>query len=63
MLNDNTNAELFVCKGCKLTRPTVWWDTLQLDINTEMNWVSPDPVDEEEMPEELAGYCESPWSD
>jgi len=59
----------FQCKGCGLARPDVWWDTLQLDINTEIKFeeekevvpVPPLPYDIEDS--EDFGYCESPWSD
>jgi hypothetical protein len=62
LLNENTDAELFICKGCKLTRPFIWWSALELDINTEIKWPEPEVVTEE-VPEELTGYCESPWGD
>lgn len=59
-LTENKDLELFICKGCGFTRPFAGWELLQLDINTEIDWAL---KEEDELPEELAGYCESPWSD
>ena len=59
-LTENKDKELFICKGCKFTRPLAWWSALELDINTVLEW-SKVEENEEEVPEELTGYCESPW--
>jgi hypothetical protein len=68
IITESNDEELFVCKGCSLTRPLVWWSALELDINTKVSWVN---VEEEKFiiedagtqPEELEGWCESPWCD
>lgn len=54
-------TELITCP-CNFTRPKVWWDALQLDVNTEIKFDGA-VVTEEEIPDELTGYCESPWGD
>lgn len=56
---DNTDSELLICKGCRLTRPVAWWDALQLDIETEIDLTKK----AEEAPEELSGQVECPWGD
>jgi hypothetical protein len=60
-LTQNKNSELFVCKRCRFTRPMVWWNALELDINTEIEFAE-EVIDEEELPDEITGYCESPWT-
>ena len=68
VITENKDAEFFVCKGCGLKRPEAWWESLQLDINTEIDWSKNEEEnlikeDAEALPEELAGYCEAPWGD
>jgi len=67
-ITDNKEAELFVYKGCGFRRSEAWWESLQLDVNTEIDWGKAEEEklikeDADELPEELAGYCESPWGD
>lgn len=49
------------CWGCGLLRPVLWWEALELDVNTEIKL--PEPSKVEEIPEELAGTREAPFGD
>jgi len=51
----------YQCWGCGFARPEVWWDAIELDVHTEIKF--PEEKKEEELPEELTGYCESPWAE
>jgi hypothetical protein len=66
MLTETVNSELFTCKGCKLARPDVWWEALQLDVNTEFKLPeeNKEPIKPvvEEVPEEISGSREAPWN-
>jgi hypothetical protein len=56
-----TVNELIAC-SCTFVRPKAWWDALQIDINTAIDWKEKEQ-EIEEIPDELDGYCESPWAD
>lgn len=70
-VNLKTNNELVVC-SCTFIRPLAWWNVLELDINTEIDWIKKEekleplptlPSDVEDLPEDWNEYCESPWND
>jgi hypothetical protein len=59
-------TELQTCEGCNLVRPIMWWSSLEVDINTDIDFnqiAPPETRDEDTLPEEFRGGREAPWVD